>query len=135
MAIKQSTVSQTDAAVEGFASSMTMAHVAALSLTIITGLIHLYLYTTDDWLPFFVAGTGFFGVVGLFFALKNYRRYLYLAAIPYTLAQIGGYILFPMGPFELAVLDKLVQAALVVTLAYLYIVDRKQPHVIDLERE
>lgn len=124
MASTQATVSEASLATP--TSSLTMVHWGTLSLAAITGVIHLYLYVTESWLPLLLAGAGFFGAIGLFFLLKDYRRYLYLVGIPFTMAQIGGYLMFPMGPIELAVIDKTVQVAFIVALGYLYVTERKQ---------
>lgn len=124
MASTQATVSEASLATP--TSSLTTVHWGTLSLAAITGVIHLYLYVTDSWLPFLFAGAGFFGAIGLFFLLKDYRRYLYLVGIPFTMAQIGGYLMFPLGPIELAVIDKVVQVAFIVALGYLYVTERKQ---------
>lgn len=124
MASTQATVSEASLATP--TSSLTMVHWGTLSLAAITGVIHLYLYVTESWLPLLLAGAGFFGAIGLFFLLKDYRRYLYLVGIPFTVAQIGGYLMFPMGPIELAVIDKTVQVAFIVALGYLYVTERKQ---------
>lgn len=104
-------------------SPLTPVHWTALGLAAVTGVIHLYLYATDDWLPFLLAGAGFLGAIGLFFALKRYRRPIYLAGIVFTAAQMVGYLLLPMGPLWLGVLDKAVQVALVVALGYLFVAD------------
>lgn len=125
MSITQSTVSPTDVELGTPASSLSMVHWGTLSLAAVTGVIHLYLYVTESWLPFLLAGTGFFGAVGLFFLLKDYRQYLYLVGIPYTAAQIGAYLMFPVGPLWLGVLDKVAQVALIIALAYLYLAGRK----------
>lgn len=126
MTTEQSTVPSTAAETATPTTSLTPIHWSALALAAVTGTIHLYLYATEGWLPFLLAGAGFFGAIGLFFLLKDYRRYLYLVGIPYTLAQIGGYLMFPMGPVELAVLDKVAQVGFILALAYLYVDDRKR---------
>lgn len=122
----QPTVTKPDLAVATPTSSLTPVHWGTLGLAAVTGAIHLSLYVTDSWLPFLLAGAGFFGAIGLFFLLEDYRRYLYLAGIPFTLAQIGGYLLVPTGPLWLGVIDKLVQVAFIVGLVYLYRSERKQ---------
>lgn len=126
MATNQAAITKTVDEVAIPTSSLTMVHWGTLSLAAITGVIHLYLYVTESWLPFLLAGAGFFGAIGLFFLLKDYRRYLYLVGIPFTLAQIGGYLMFPMGPLWIGAVDKIVQVAFIVALAYLYLTERKQ---------
>lgn len=100
-------------------TSLGPVHWVALSLAAVTGVIHLYLYVTDSWFPFLLAGAGFVSVIGLFFLLKEYRRPIYLVGVLFTVAQILGYLLFPMGPLWLGVFDKAVQVALIVALGYL----------------
>lgn len=89
----------------------------ALALAAVTGALHLSLYVTDSWLPFLAAGLGFLGWMGLYVALPRYRRAVAVGGILFTVAQIAGYLLFPMGPLWLGVLDKAVQVALVAVLA------------------
>lgn len=109
---------------------LTTAHRTAVGLTAVTGALHLYLYVTEDWLPFLLAGAGFLGALALFVVLQTHRRPLYAAGVLFTAAQVVGYLLFPMGPFWLGVADKAVQVALVATLGYLFLVDdRHSPAV------
>lgn len=129
MSTQQMTGTQTDVGLTTPRTSLTMAHWGTLSLAAVTGVIHLYLYLTDSWLPFLLAGAGFLCAIGLFFLLKDYRRYLYLAGVPYTIVQIGGYLMVPMGPLWLGALDKAVQVAFIAGLVYLYFNERKQAQV------
>jgi hypothetical protein len=101
-------------------------HWLALSLVAVTGVIHVYLFTTESWLPFLMAGLGFLGALGLFFVVESYRRVLYVGIALFTIGQIVGYLLLPIGPVWLAALDKAVQVALVVALAYLFVADGRQ---------
>lgn len=101
--------------------SFTWVHWTALSLAAVTGAIHLYLYVTEDWLPFLLAGAGFMGAIGLFLILKRYRRPIYVAGVLFTGIQIVGYLLFPMGPLWLGMLDKGVQVGLMIALGYLFV--------------
>ena len=99
--------------------TLTPLHWVGIGLATVTGLVHLYLFTTEDWLPFLLAGVGFLVAVALL--LANVRRtYLYLLGIAFTVAQIVGYLLLPLGPLWIGVLDKLVQVALIGVLGYLY---------------
>lgn len=123
MASDSHTVTTTRLAVPTTPGSLAPVHWTALGLAAATGLVHVYLYTTEDWLPFLLAGAGFLGAIGLFFAMKRYRRLLYAGGIAFTAAQIAGYLLFPMGPVWLGVLDKAVQAALILSLGYLFVRD------------
>lgn len=121
MASTTRTVSNVRIALADPSPELTPVHWTALSLAAVTGFIHLYLYTTEDWLPFLLAGAGFVGAIGLFFALRSFRRPIYVAGVLFTLAQIVGYVLFPMGPVWLGVLDKAVQVALIIALGYLFV--------------
>lgn len=110
----------------GFTTAgLTATHYAAIGLAGVTGLIHLYLYYAQEFLPFLLAGLGFFGAVGLLLTLPSYRPWLYLAGIPYTLAQMAGWYLAGMPDFELGVADKAVQVALIGLLAVLYLRERR----------
>lgn len=60
-----------------------------------TGLIHLYLFTIEDWIPFLFAGLGFFGAIGLLLVLPRYRHYLYPIGVLFVLSQIVDYLHFP----------------------------------------
>lgn len=66
------------------------------------------------------------GTLGLAAITGVIHLYLYLGGIPYTLAQIGGYLLFPMGPVWLAAIDKVVQVAFIIALAYLFTTERRK---------
>lgn len=125
MTTSQSTVTPTTAELATPSSDLTSIHWSALLLAAITGSIHVYLYFLEGWLPFLLAGLGFFGAIGLFFLLKQYRPYLYLAGIPYTAGQIVGYLLLPTGPLWLAGIDKAVQVAFIVALASLFVMERR----------
>jgi halocyanin-like protein len=64
-----STVQPTTAREGGFgfdAASMPPVHWAVGVLSAVTGAIHLYLYATEQFLPFLVAGVVFFAAAGLF---------------------------------------------------------------------
>lgn len=126
MSNTQTTDSQTRTAVTVTTGTLSWIHWLALSLVAVTGLIHVYLFTTESWLPFLVAGVGFLGALGLFFVVESYRRALYAGIALFTVGQIVGYLLLPMGPVWLAALDKAVQIALVAALAYLFVADGQQ---------
>lgn len=100
--------------------SLTGLHWAAMLLAAITGAIHLYLFTTEDWIPFLLAGLGFFGAIGL--VLFNvYRHWLYAAGVLYTLSQIVGYFVFPFEiSMTITVIDKAVQVLLILILVQLF---------------
>lgn len=105
---------------------LTTTHYAAMLLAAVTGLVHLYLYYVQGFLPFLLAGLGFFGAVGLLLVLPAYRGWLYLVGVPYTLAQMGAWIAVGTPDFALGVADKLVQAALIVLLVVLFRRERSQ---------
>jgi hypothetical protein len=125
MASKQITAERTSVAVTTPDTALSWVHWTALGLAAVTGAIHVYLYTTEDWLPFLYAGAGFLAAIGLFFLLAGYRRPIYAVGVPFTVAQIVGYAMFPLGPLWLGVLDKAVQVALVVALVALFVTERR----------
>jgi|AntRauTorcE11898_2_1112593.scaffolds.fasta_scaffold18446_2 hypothetical protein len=103
----------------------------AIVLALATGVIHLYLYMTEDWLPLLLAGAGFLGAVGLLIALPNYRHWLYPVGALFVAAQIAGYLLLPLGPLWIGVLDKVIQVALIVVLIQLFrISGRDEPSTV-----
>lgn len=101
-------------------------HGIAILLAAFTGAVHLYLYVDQGFMPFLLAGLGFYGAIGLLLLTKGlYRQLIYLAGIPYTFAQIVGYFVVEQpATFNdigtLALVDKTVQIALIVLLAYLF---------------
>lgn len=92
----------------------------AVVLAVATAVIHLYLFTTEDWLPFLLAGAGFLGAIGLLVALPRYRHWLYPLGALFVLSQIVGYLLLPLGPLWIGVLDKAIQVTLVLVLVQLF---------------
>ena len=104
---------------------LTPTHYAAMALAGISGVVHLYLYYVQGFVPFLLAGLGFFGAVGLILVLPAYRPWLYLAGIPYTLVQMGGWVMAGMPDFYLGVADKVVQVVLIALLVLLYRRDRR----------
>jgi hypothetical protein len=56
-------------------------------LAAVTGVIHLYLYVEQGFLPFLLAGVVFLGaIVAMLFNV--YRRVVYALGIPFTAGQI-----------------------------------------------
>ena len=100
--------------------SLTTLDWVAIVLAAITGAVHLYLYTMEGWIPFLLAGLGFYGAVALLIVLPGYRHYLYPLGALFTAAQIVGYVLLPLGPLWLGVGDKIVQVLLILVLLQLY---------------
>ena len=103
---------------------LTTTHYTAMVLAGITGVVHVYLYWAQGFLPFLLAGLGFLGAVGLLLLTVNRRSLVYLAGIPYTLVQMAGWLLAGTPEFTLGVADKVVQVALIVLLVVLYRRDR-----------
>ncbi|WP_158057826.1 DUF7475 family protein [Halorussus halophilus] len=101
-------------------------YVGAL-LAAITGLIHLY-EGVEDWgegfigVLFVLAGLGFFGAIVLLF-LGAPKRPLYLAGIVFTGIQFVAYFVLRWPDIYefIGLFDKVVQLALVLVLAALYL--------------
>lgn len=106
-------------------AGLTTTHSAAIGLAGVTGLVHLYLYYAQEFLPFLLAGLGFFGAIGLILMLPDYRPWVYLAGVPYTFAQMAAWYLAGMPDFALGVADKTVQVTLIALLAVLYLRERR----------
>lgn len=100
-------------------ASFTSLHWVMLVLLAITGAIHLYLYATEGFIPFLLAGLGFYGAIGILL-VGLFRRLVYLGLIPYTIAQIAGWYMLDGNLTPLAIGDKIVQILLIVLLAYLF---------------
>ncbi len=95
-------------------------HLAGALLALFTAAVHLYLFFEHGTVIMLLAGLGFVGGVVLLFAGVA-RRYLYVAGIAYTLAQLALWVdagMPHLGSFGL--LDKVVQVALIGVLGYLY---------------
>jgi hypothetical protein len=91
----------------------------AVALAVATGVVHVYLGVVDDLLVFVLAGVGFFAGVAVFFT-RYWRRWFYLVAAAYAGAQVALWLAFGMRNFELGVVDKTVQVALVAVALVLY---------------
>lgn len=104
--------------------TMTPVHWAAFGLAAITGAIHLYLYYMQANPAFLFAGVVFFGAVvaGL---LNVYRRVLYALGVPFTAGQIAIWATMGMPDMSIAVIDKPIQVALILLLAYLFVRERQ----------
>lgn len=99
-------------------ATLTPVHYAAMGLAMITGVIHLYLYYSQEFLPFLFAGVVFLAAtIGVL--LNVYRRALYAISIPFTSGQIAIWYMQGMPDMQIAVFDKPVQALLIVLLGYL----------------
>lgn len=96
-----------------------------VALAAVTALVHLVLgvgaLPTPFGVSFLLAAAGF--VAGIVAVVREYRRRLvYLLGIPFTLGQILLYVAFNWPDLfsPVGVLDKVVQASLVVVLVVLY---------------
>lgn len=109
-------------------ASLTPLHWVAISLAIVTGVVHLVLGVgfLPHWMgiAFVLAAGGFFGAVVL--VLVGYRRrLLYLVGIPYTGVQIVLWYALnrPASVADVSAveaIDKIAQVALIVALIVLY---------------
>lgn len=99
--------------------SLTATHWLALALVLLTGLVHLYAGLVEGQIPVAIAGVGFLAAAVLF--LADFRRpLLYPAGIVYTAVQFPLWYVAKAGEYTtLGYADKLLQAVLVVVLAYL----------------
>lgn len=104
--------------------TMTPVHWATFGLAAVTGVIHLYLYYQQANPAFLFAGAVFLGAVvaGL---LNVYRRALYAIGVPFTAGQIAIWAMMGMPDMSIAVVDKPVQVALIVLLAYLFVNEKR----------
>lgn len=78
------------------------------TLVIVTGLVHLYLYIMQGYLPLLAAGEGIIGAIALIFLAGSYRKWIYLGLIPFTLDQMGAWVMQGMPDFYLGVFDRAV---------------------------
>ncbi len=108
--------------------SLTPLHWVGIAMALVSALVHLVLgigfFPHYMGVLFLLATGGFVGAVVL--VLIDYRRTLvYLAGIPFTLVQIGGWYvvnqpdsLSALGTAEIA--DKVAQVVLIIVLVLLY---------------
>jgi len=99
---------------------MSWAHWIATALAVVTGVIHLYLYVDQGFVPFLFADVVFL-VAAVAVLLNAYRRLLYALGIPFTAGQIGIWAAQGMPDMSIAMIDKPVQALLILLLAYLFV--------------
>lgn len=107
-------------------------HWIGIALAVLTGTIHVFLYLDEGFLPFALAGVGFYAAVVLLLHNVN-RVYLYPLGILFTIGQIAGFLAIDGNWDALAILDKAVQVALVAVLAYLHyaeVMDRGERTVV-----
>jgi len=94
-------------------------HWAAVALAAVSGVIHVYLGVVEGIPPFVVAGVGFFVGIAVFLT-RFWRRLFYPVAAVFAFVQIALWLAGGMRFFTLGVVDKVVQAAFVVVVLYLY---------------
>lgn len=100
--------------------SMSWKHWGAIALAGITGGVHLYLYATQSFVPFLLAGLGFLTLAGLMGTTFDHRL-LYFGGVVFTLTQISAWIALGMPDFALGVADKTIQVTLIGVLTSLYV--------------
>jgi hypothetical protein len=91
-----------------------------VALVVVTGILHIYAGILEGRIPVALAGVGYAGALVLFF-LNYRRRLLYAIGIPYTAIQIPLWILAKSEYGTVDYVDKAVQVALILVLAYLYV--------------
>lgn len=100
-------------------SEVNSAHLAAIGLVLLSAAIHFYLFLQHSEVQMLLAGLGFLGAVGLFFAGVS-RRLLYLLGLPYVAVQLV--LWYSAGMPHLhsyGLLDKIAQVLLIGTFSYL----------------
>lgn len=100
-------------------AKMSWAHWLAAALAAVTGTIHLYLFVNQAFPPFLFAAAVFYGAI-LALLFNVYRRLLYVLGIPFTAGQIALWAAQGMPDMEIAMIDKPIQALLIVILVYLF---------------
>ena len=120
-------MSTTDVGQGGFAlrtETLTWKHWAAIGLSALTGVIHLWLGVQFVSGPmgwaFLLAGIGFLAV-DLAILVDYRRRLVYLLGIPFTLVQIVAWYVVNAPDFSpLGYADKAIQVVLILLLVLLY---------------
>jgi hypothetical protein len=96
----------------------------AVALVFLTGVLHVYAGVVEGRIPVALAGVGFLAAIGLY-VIDYRRRVLYLAGILYTAVQIPIWYVVKAGAYTpVGYVDKAIQVALIVLLAYLYLESR-----------
>lgn len=102
----------------------TPVHLGAALLAILSAAVHLYLFLAHGELVMLLAGAGFIGGIGLFFAGFN-RQYLYAGGALFTLIQIPLWVAEGTPHLtSFGLVDKIAQVLLVVLLGYLFLKQR-----------
>lgn len=102
------------------AEKMSWAHWLGAVLAAVTGVIHVFLYVNEGFVPFLFAGVVFLAAV-VALLLNLYRRLLYVIGIPFTAGQIVMWAAQGMPNMDIALIDKPVQAVLILLLVYLFL--------------
>lgn len=106
------------------AETMTPIHWVTLALAAVTGVVHLYLYYLQANPAFLFAGVVFFGAI-IATLLNVYRRVIYALGVPFTAGQIAIWYMVGMPDMSIALVDKPVQAVLIVLLVYLFFNEKR----------
>ena len=102
------------------AEKMSWAHWLGAVLAAVTGVLHVYLYVDEGFVPFLFAGVVFLAAV-VALLLNLYRRLLYVLGIPFTAGQIVMWAAQGMPSMDVAIIDKPVQVVLILVLVYLFL--------------
>ena len=98
----------------------------AVSLVVITGVLHVYAGVIEGRIPVALAGFGYAGALVLFFVGYR-RRLLYLIGVPYTAVQIPIWLVAKSEYGVVDYVDKATQVVLILVLGYLYLSARFGP--------
>ena len=100
----------------------TPAHVLVVALGTITSAIHVYVGLATGQIHFLLLGIGLFAGVILFFTVF-WAPVLYLIGVIYVTTLLTIWLLAGMPLYALGVLDGIVQLGLIVTFAYLFLLE------------
>lgn len=92
----------------------------AVSLVVVTGVLHVYAGFVEGRIPVAIAGFGYAGALVLFFVGYR-RRLLYLIGVPYTAVQIPIWLVAKSEYGVVDYVDKATQVVLILVLGYLYL--------------
>ena len=100
--------------------SLTSVQWLAVSLVVLTGVLHVYAGFVEGRIPVALAGFGYAGALVLFFVGYR-RRLLYLIGVPYTAVQIPIWLVAKSEYGVVDYVDKATQVVLILVLGYLYL--------------
>lgn len=103
-------------------TTVSLAHWLAAALAVVSGTLHVFLYVTEGFPGFLVAGLVFYAAA-VAVLLNLYRRLLYVLGIPFTAGQIVLWVAQGMPSMDIALIDKPVQLLLIVLLGYLFLTE------------